>query len=46
LHQLLQSHGPEALRHAIEEGLKQQIYGAFFIERELQAELSFPQVVQ
>ena len=46
MHQLLQSHGPEVLRCAIEEGLKQQIYGAFFIERALQAELSFPQVVQ
>jgi transposase len=46
LHQLLQSFGPEVLRQAIEEGLKQQMYGAFFIERALQAELSFPQVVQ
>src|SRR5215469_57010 len=46
LHQILQSHGPEVLRHAMEEGLKQQILGAFFIERSLQAELSFPQVVQ
>jgi len=46
LHQLLQSHGPEVLRRAVEEGLKQQIYGAFFIERALQAELSFSQVVQ
>jgi transposase len=46
LHQLLQSHGPEVLRQAMEEGLKQQIYGAFFIERALQAELNFPQVVQ
>jgi transposase len=46
LHQLLQSHGPEVLRRAIEEGLKQQIYGAFFIERALQAELSFSQAVQ
>jgi len=46
LHQLLQNFGPKVLRRAIEEGLKQQIYGAFFIERELQAELSFPQVVQ
>ena len=46
LHQLLQSFGPEVLRRAIEEGLKQQIYGAFFIERALQAELSFPEVVQ
>lgn len=46
LHQLLQSFGPEVLRRAIEEGLKQQIYGAFFIERALQGELNFPQVVQ
>jgi hypothetical protein len=30
----------------MEEGLKQQIYGAFFVERSLQTELSFPQVVQ
>jgi transposase len=46
LHQLLQSHGPEVLRRAMEEGLRQQIYGAFFIERSLQAELNFAQVVQ
>jgi transposase len=46
LHQILQSHGPDVLRRAMEEGLKQQIYGAFFIERALQAELSFPQLVQ
>ena len=46
LHQLLQSYGPEVLRRAIEEGLKQRIYGAFFIERTLQAELNFPEVVQ
>jgi transposase len=46
LHQLLQSLGPEVLRRAMEEGLKQQIYGASFIERALQAELNFSQVVQ
>ena len=46
LHQLLQCHGPEVLRRAIEEGLKQQIYGAFFIERALQSELSFSQVAR
>lgn len=46
LHQLLQNYGPEVLRRAIKEGLKQQIYGAFFIERTLQAELNFPEVVQ
>ena len=46
LHQLLQSFGPEVLRRAMEEGLKQQVYGAFYIERALQAELNFPEVVQ
>ena len=30
LHQILQSHGPEVLRRAMEEGLKQQIFDAFF----------------
>jgi len=46
LHQILQSHGPEVLRRAMEEGLKQQIFGAFFVERSLQGELSFAQVAQ
>jgi transposase len=46
LHQILQSHGPEVLRRAMEEGLKQQIFGALYVERSLQAGLSFPQVVQ
>jgi len=46
LHQLLQSHGPEILRRAIEEGLQQQIYGAFFIERALQPALSLSQRAQ
>jgi hypothetical protein len=30
----------------MEEGLKQQIYGAFYVERSLQPGLSFPQVTQ
>ena len=46
LHQILQSHGPEVLRRAMEEGLKEQIFGAFYVERFLQQGLSFPQVVQ
>ena len=46
LHQILQSHGPEVLRRAMEEGLKQQIFGAFYVERFLEPGLSFPQVVQ
>jgi len=46
LHQILQSHGPEVLRQAMEEGLKQQNFGAFYVEQSLQAGLSFSQVVQ
>ena len=46
LHQILQSHGPEVLRRAMEEGLKQQIFGAFYVERVLQQELRFPEAVQ
>jgi hypothetical protein len=30
----------------MEEGLKQQIFGAFFVEQSLQQNLDFPQVVQ
>ena len=46
LHQILQSHGPELLRRAMEEGLKQQIFGAFYVERSLQPGLSFTLGVQ
>jgi transposase len=46
LHQILQRHGAEVLRRAMEEGLKQQIFGAFYVERSLQQGLSFPEVVQ
>ena len=46
LHQILQSYGPEVLRRALEEGLKEQIFGAFYVERFLQQELRFPEVVQ
>src|SRR5215831_6763166 len=46
LHRILQSHGPEVLRRAMEEGLQQQIFGAVYVERSLQAGLSFLPVVQ
>jgi transposase len=45
LHQILQSHGPEVLRRAMEEGLKQQIFGAFYVERLLAPRLSFAEAV-
>src|SRR6201997_5324990 len=44
LHKILQDHGPEVLRRAMEEGLKRQIFGALYVERSLQTRLSFPQV--
>ncbi len=46
LHRILQNHGPEVLRQAMEEGLKQQVFGAFFVERFLEPGLSFSEVVQ
>jgi hypothetical protein len=36
LHAILQSHGPEVLRLAMEAGLEAQVFGAFYVERCLQ----------
>ena len=46
LHVLLQDHGPEALRQAMETGLQEQVFGASFVERCLQPGLSFPETIQ
>ncbi|MGC2331881.1 MAG: IS21 family transposase [Candidatus Acidiferrales bacterium] len=46
LHDLLQSHGPEVLRQALEEGLKEQVFSATFIERFLQRSLIFQEVTR
>jgi transposase len=46
LHQILQSHGPEVLRRAMEEGLRKQLFGAGYVERSLQPGLSFVETVQ
>jgi transposase len=46
LHEILQRHGPEVLRRALEEGLKEQIFSASYVERSLQPGLSFPEVIQ
>jgi transposase len=46
LHQILQSHGPEVLRRAMEEGLKEQKFGAVYVERSLQPSLRFMPGVQ
>jgi hypothetical protein len=46
LHAMLQSYGPEVLRRAMEAGLKEQVFGAVYVERFLQRALIFPEVVQ
>jgi len=39
LHEILQSHGPEVLRRAMEEGLKEEVFSASYVERFLQRSL-------
>ena len=46
LHDILQRHGPEVLRRALEEGLKEQVFGAAYIERSLRHSLVFQEVIQ
>ena len=46
LHRILQSQGAEWLRSVMEEGLRQQIFGAFFVESLLAPGLSFAQGTQ
>ncbi len=41
LHDILQRHGPEVLRRALQEGLKEQVFSATYIERFLQRSLVF-----
>jgi hypothetical protein len=46
LHGILQRHGPEVLRRAMEEALKRHIFGALYVERLLEPGLKFPEVLQ
>ena len=46
LHAILQSQGPEVLRRALEAGLQEQVFGAFYVERLLAPKLNFPEVLQ
>jgi hypothetical protein len=46
LHAILQSHGPEVLRRAMQAGLQEHVFGAFYVERSLAPRLNFPEVVQ
>lgn len=44
LHDLLQSHGPAVLRRAMEQGLKEQVFSATYVERFLQHSFAFQEV--
>jgi hypothetical protein len=46
LHVILQDHGPDVLRRAMEAGLEEHIFGASYVERSLQPGLSFPETIQ
>jgi hypothetical protein len=45
LHEILQSHGPEVLRRAMEEGLKEEVFSASYVERFLQRSLVFQEAM-
>jgi len=46
LHAILQSHGPEVLRRALEAGLQEQVFGALHVERSVAPRLNVPEAVQ
>ena len=46
LHNILQSHGPEVLRRAMEEGIKEQVFSSSYVERFLERSLLFEEVIQ
>ncbi|HWO27880.1 MAG TPA: hypothetical protein VNO32_03690 [Candidatus Acidoferrum sp.] len=45
LHDILQSHGAEVLRRAMEQGLQEQVFGATYIESFLQRSLVFQEEI-
>jgi hypothetical protein len=46
LHEILQSSGREILCRAMEEGLKEQVFSAAYVERTLQRSLVFSETIQ
>ena len=45
LHDILQSHGQEVLRRAMEAGIKEQVFSSSYVERFLQRSLIFQEVI-
>jgi transposase len=46
LHAILQDHGPEVLRRAMEAGLQNHMFSASYVERSLQPGLNFSETIQ
>jgi hypothetical protein len=46
LHDILQTHGAEVLRRAMEDGLRAQVFSASYVERSLQGTLVFEGTIQ
>lgn len=46
LHDILQTHGAEVLRRAMEDGLRAQVFSASYVERSLQGTLVFEETIQ
>jgi transposase len=46
LHEILQRHGPEVLRRALEEGLNEQVFSASYVERFVQRSLLFQETIR
>ena len=44
LHEILQSHGAQILREALEEGLQAERFDVRFVEEKLQGKLNFSEV--
>ena len=45
LHEVLQRHGPEVLRRAMEEGLKEEVFSAAYVESFLQRSMVFQEAL-
>ena len=46
LHQVLQKHGPEVLLRAVDAGLQEQIFSAYYVERFVERSLAFQEVLR
>jgi hypothetical protein len=46
LHAILQTHGEQALREAMEGALSQELFGAAYVEQALQRPIRFPETLQ